>query len=218
MRRATAMSRTNPGTAVATFTFHQTAPFHPPSCLLSVTSWKCSDHTLRYSTGALEKALCTLIETKLGGRRHWLKNRYRTDCLLMLLHLSALGRASQGDFLKILDHWLRHNGQTPRQRRAVDSSYATASLRSEISDVELIAAGLPDHAGYEIYRQQRRIRLRDERRRRRRQTDPNFRARDNADRLKRRHRSDPGNLTQKRWRAKHAVSQRASARERKTAA
>lgn len=176
------------------------------------------DGTLRYSTGAVENALYDLVQPKLESRRHYLKNRFRTNRLLDLFQLNALHVANQDTLLKALEETLRDRGATPKQSRAVDDSRQPASLRTPVTDAELTAVGLPDHAGYVEFRRKRKSKLTKQRRKFRYRHDPEFRAKDDHKRLERRHRNDPGGRARQLWYGRHLETQRQAARERKAAA
>lgn len=173
------------------------------------------DNTLRYSTGALENALYDLVAPKLESRRHRLKNRRRTNCLLALFQLNALHVANQDTLFTILEQTLRELGATPRQGRAVDDSHAPASLRAPITDAELLAAGLPDHAGYEAFLKTRKYRLAYERQAERYRRDAEYRVAANQRRVVRRRRNDPGNSARKTWHQQNLEKERTAARGRK---
>lgn len=116
------------------------------------------DHTLRYSTGALETALYDLAKSSLSQRRGWMKNRHRTDDLLALMQLSALGVADADNFARVIEHYLKHNPM-PRQDRRTDSLVLGPSLRQRLPDEALKELDIPTGEEYSTWRRKRRDRL-----------------------------------------------------------
>ena len=176
------------------------------------------DWKLRYSTGALESQLYQLGSRHIEDRAGRLTNRARTDALLMLLHLGMLQKATSGNFLKVVEHWLRHNPGLPRQLRQTDTKGTIPSLRRPLTDPELRAAGLMTNSQFEGWKTRRRNRLMHLRRERKIKKDPGLRKAVNRKRVARRKRNDPENLARKRWYQEHRQEEIQKATERKTAA
>jgi hypothetical protein len=81
------------------------------------------------STGGLE-TLTRPIRDALHPRRYALKNRQRTNHLLMLMQLHANGDDSELDYTSTIRDWLITNGGRPRVlRRAVTDPLGAPSLR-----------------------------------------------------------------------------------------
>lgn len=192
--------------------------FRTPTWRRIIAQAIAKDGSLRYSTGALEKVLAELISRRIGSRRHYLRNRNRTDRLLMLIQLSALGMANPESFLGVLEHWLHHHGGTPRQLRQVDPIKTDASLRAPITDAELSAVGLPTHAEFAQFMKKRQRRLHAERVNQRYNTEAEFRRAANTRRTAQRRRNDPDGLAMKVWYAAHKEAERAAGRQRRARA
>lgn len=179
------------------------------------------DSKLRYSTGALESQLYQLGARHIEWRAGRLTNRARTDALLMLLHLGMLQKATSGNFLKVVEHWLRHNPSLPRQLRQADTKGATPSLRQPLTDLELQAYRLLTHVKFETWKKTRRNRLMHLRRARKMKKSPELQKVASSKRVARRKRNDPDNIARKRWYQEHrqdeiqgALRRRATAKAR----
>lgn len=81
------------------------------------------------TTGGLEQRLRP-IRDAIHPRRHALKNRERTNRLLMLMQLHANGDASEIAYRKVIRDWLASNAGRPRgQRRSITDRSGSPSLR-----------------------------------------------------------------------------------------
>lgn len=176
------------------------------------------DWKLRYSTGALETQLYHLGGHHIEDRAGRLTNRTRTDALLMLLHLGMLQKATSGNFLREVEHWLRHNHALPTQLRPTDSKGLTPSLRQPLTDLELESNRLFTHAKFAAWKTTRRNRLMHLRRKKKISRDPELKKAASRKRMARRKRNDPDNLARKRWYLEHREEEIQSALRRKAAA
>jgi hypothetical protein len=176
------------------------------------------DWKLRYSTGALEAQLYSLGDRQIAWRAGNMANRARTDDLLLLLHLGMLQRATSANFLRVVEHWLRHNPRLPRQRRETDPKGQLSSLRRPLTDQELQAVGLMTTTQFQAWQKKRRNHLMYLRRKRTAQLSPEVRELLSQRRLARRHRNDPQNLAHKRWYQEHRQEEIQKATTRKAAA
>lgn len=103
-------------------------------------------HACRFAY--VERVLCCLLESarrrsnripayplkpirdSLHPRRCALKNRERTNRLLMLMQLHANGQDSETTYAKAIRNWLTANAGRPRtQRRAITDPLGSPSLR-----------------------------------------------------------------------------------------
>jgi hypothetical protein len=81
------------------------------------------------TTGGLEQRLRP-IRDAIHPRRYALKNRERTNRLLMLMQLHANGDDSEPAYRKAILDWLLANGGRPRGlRRSITDPLGSASLR-----------------------------------------------------------------------------------------
>jgi hypothetical protein len=81
------------------------------------------------TTGGLEQRLRP-VRDAIHPRRHALKNRERTNRLLMLMQLHANGDASEIVYRKVIRDWLASNGGRPRgHRRSITDRRGSPSLR-----------------------------------------------------------------------------------------
>ncbi|MGI8513265.1 MAG: hypothetical protein ACR2NH_11650 [Solirubrobacteraceae bacterium] len=79
------------------------------------------------TTGGLEQRLCP-IRDALHPRRYALKNRERTNRLLMLMQLHANG--DEPGYRTTIRHWLQANAGRPRgTHRAVADPLGVPSIR-----------------------------------------------------------------------------------------
>ncbi len=174
--------------------------------LLATPTWRRimeqavqKDGSLRYATGALEATILKLADQHLSWRAGRLTNRQRTDALLMLLQLRALGQAEPVKFLRVLEDWIRHNGKTPPQSRRIDPKANKASLRRALTEQDLADAGLPFGESLRIWRLERRHALDAHKFMDRYHRSREFRAVMNRKRQERRLRNDPENHRHKSW-------------------
>jgi hypothetical protein len=176
------------------------------------------DWKLRYSTGALESQLYQLGGRHIEERAGRLTNRARTDALLKLLHLGMLQQATSGNFLREVEHWLRHNHALPPQLRPTDSKGLTPSLRRPLTDLELRADRLFSHAQFETWKTTRRNRLMHLRQAKKIRRQPALKKWASRKRVARRKRNDPENLARKRWYQEHREEEIKGALRRKATA
>lgn len=81
------------------------------------------------TTGGLEQRLRP-IRDAIHPRRYALKNRERTNRLLMLMQLHANGDDSEPAYRKAILDWLLANGGRPRGlRRSITDPLGSPSLR-----------------------------------------------------------------------------------------
>lgn len=178
------------------------------------------DGTLRYSTGGIEAAIKELGRGAIAKRGEMYTNRYRTDCLLMLFQLSALHEFNPERFSSVIGNWIREHG-TPTQDRQVDKRQKgadTASLHLPLPDADLQKCGLMTHMQFAAWAKLRTKTLQARRAKDKYHGRPSLKKAINQQRVARRKKRDPANLTRKNWYLAHAQQQRASARQRKAAA